>query len=307
MSENTSSEERWTVLRLLTWTSDYLKKYAAPSPRLDAEVLLSHVLGCRRVDLYTRFDHEPTEAEKRTFRQAIQKRAQGMPVAYLVGKKEFYSLDFYVDQRVLIPRPETEFVLVGLFDEIKKRLEGTLGSYTLCDVGTGSGILAITAAVHLKNARVLALDVSPDALEVARKNAEFHADKVGDRITFRQSDLFSVMPQDRVVAFDFILSNPPYVGRSEIDAALEKDVYRYEPHGALFGGETGTELITRFLPEVPRYLKSGGLFFMELSPMIHDAVVEIAAGVPELEYAGTIRDLERRERVLVLKKTKNAV
>ena len=111
-----TAPETWTVLRLLKWTTDFLKRYDVPSPRLDAEILLAEAMGCTRVDLYTRFEYEPTPQERETFKAAIRKRSEGVPVAYLVGHKEFYSLDFLVDPGVLIPRPETEFLIVGLFD-----------------------------------------------------------------------------------------------------------------------------------------------------------------------------------------------
>lgn len=295
-----ASPELWTVLRLLQWTADYFKKNEIPSPRLEAEILLADAMKCSRVDLYTRFDYEPTPEERAGFKEKIQKRAKGMPVAYLVGHKEFYSIDFIVEPGVLIPRPETEFLIIGLFDRIRKDFGGMNADVTLCDVGTGSGILPVTAGIHLKNARILGLDVSEDALAVARKNVEKYAEKLGDRITFQKSDLFSSVPKG--TRFDFIVSNPPYVGRREIDAELESDVYRYEPHTALFGGETGTELIARMLPDVPKFLNEGGWFLMELSPMIHAAVLQLLQGVPALEYVETIRDLDQHERIIAARK-----
>lgn len=292
--------EIWTVLRLLQWTTDYLKNHEMPSPRLEAEILLAEALKCTRVDLYTRFDYEPTPEERAIFKAHIQKRAQGMPTAYLVGHKEFYSIDFYVDSRVLIPRPETEFLIVGLFDLVKEKLGSMNVELSILDVGTGSGIIPVTAGIHLPNAEILALDISPDALAAAQKNVERYQEKLQNRVSLQESDLFSALSQNR--QFDFITSNPPYVGRREIDAELENGVYRYEPHTALFGGEIGTELIGRMLPDVPKFLKDGGFFLMELSPMIHDAVVEMISQTPGLEYVKTIKDFEQLERIVVVRK-----
>lgn len=297
-----STEETWNVLRLLTWTTDYLKQHHASSPRLDAEVLLAEVLGCSRVDLYTRFDYEPASEERAAFKRMIQQRAIGKPVAYLVGKKEFYSLDFLVNEQVLIPRPETEFLLMGLFDWVKTRSDGMNKAWKIADVGTGSGILAIVSAIHLKNSHITALDISPEALEVTRKNVEKYTSRVQNRIQLVRSDLFSALESSEKGTFDAILSNPPYIGRGEIDRELESNVYRYEPHVALFGGEKGTELIQRFLRQTPEFLHPGGRLFMELSPMIHADVLEILKGVESLEYIQTIRDLDRQERILVAEK-----
>lgn len=291
--------ELWTVLRLLTWTTDYLKTHGSDSARLDAEVLLAYALKCSRVDLYMRFDQEPTAEEKAAYRGLIQQRAAGCPVAYLVGKKEFYSLDFIVDKRVLIPRPETEFLLVGLFD-LAKELGGMNAPRTLCDIGTGSGILAITSAVHMKNCQVTALDISPEALEVAALNAKKYQDKIGGRVTLLRSDLLSALkPAEQ---FDFIVSNPPYVGQSELGTELEQNVYRFEPHVALFGGERGTELIARLLLQIPRFLKPKGHFLMELSPMIHEDVVAMLNAAADLAYLKTLRDLDQHPRIVVAQK-----
>ncbi len=294
------SPDAWTVLRLLQWTTDYLKKHEMPSPRLEAEILLAEAMQCTRVDLYTRFDYEPTEKERAAFKAHIQKRAQGMPVAYLVGHKEFYSIDFLVDPNVLIPRPETEFLIVGLFDLVKEKFGSMDAELSICDIGTGSGILPVTSALHLKNARAVGVDISRGALEVAKKNAQRYAERLGGRVTFQEGDLFSSLPKG--TQFDFIVSNPPYVGRKEIDAELETNVYRYEPHTALFGGEIGTELIGRMLPDVPKFLKDGGFFLMELSPMIHEAVVEMVHRTPGLTYLRTIRDLDQQARIIVVQK-----
>src|SRR5262245_51925937 len=170
--------ESWTVLRLLTWTTDYLKSHGSESPRLDAEVLLAHARGCERIMLYAAFDEVVSEDIRTRFRESVKKRAEGTPVAYLVGKREFYSLSFLVTPDVLIPRPETEFVVVAALDALK----AANSEMYVADVGTGSGCIAVSIAKHAPQSRVTAIDISPAALNIAEENAAAH--RVADRIEF---------------------------------------------------------------------------------------------------------------------------
>src|SRR5947208_7672927 len=147
--------EPWTVLRLLTWTTDYLKSNGSASPRLDAEVLLAHARGCERIMLYAAFDQVIDESTRAKFRELVKRRAEGVPVAYLVGKREFYSLSFRVTPDVLIPRPETEFVVVAVLDALKE-----IQNPLVADVGTGSGAIAVAIAKHAPLAKVVATDIS---------------------------------------------------------------------------------------------------------------------------------------------------
>ncbi len=214
-----STTETWTIGKLLTWTTDYLKKGGSASPRLDAEVLLAHACGRQRIELYTAFDHqEPTEESRIAFRELVRRRNEGTPVAYLVGYKEFYSMQFEVNPDVLIPRPETEHLVVAALDRAKE-----LGSKTLrfVDVGTGSGAIAVSVAKQLKNCHMTAVDQSPAALAVARRNAEKH--QLGeDRITFLESDLLAAIPADET--FDLVLSNPPYVSNPSLSNCRRQSV-----------------------------------------------------------------------------------
>nr|MCS5629453.1 peptide chain release factor N(5)-glutamine methyltransferase [Pirellulaceae bacterium] len=184
-------ETQWTVLALLDWTKNYLEKNNSQSPRLDAEILLAHSMQCERIMLYTRFDEIVSEADRLQFRELVKQRASGCPVAYLVGFKEFYSLRFDVSEHVLIPRPETEFVVIAVLDIVKEHFNSdTNGQSIPChvvDVGTGSGAIAITLATELSLIEVTAVDLSTAALEVARKNAIGH--EVNDRIEFIEQDL----------------------------------------------------------------------------------------------------------------------
>ncbi|MGA2033103.1 MAG: peptide chain release factor N(5)-glutamine methyltransferase [Thermoguttaceae bacterium] len=287
--------EPWTVGRLLQWTTDYLKAHGSQSPRLDAEVLLAEALGCQRIELYTEFETVPEEKRRTAFRELVRRRAEGTPVAYLVGRREFYSLSFRVGPEVLIPRPETELLVVALLDQAKSR--GSGAPLAIADVGTGSGIIAICAAKLLPAARVTAIDASDAALALAVTNAAQH--QVADRIEFLSSDLFSAVPAER--RFDFIVSNPPYVAETEV-AHLPRDVRDFEPRQALVAGPRGTEVIERLLPQAVQRLRPGGHLLMEIGPAIHEAVRALLAAEPQLEPGPVIKDLARLPRVVQARK-----
>ena len=285
----------WTVGRLLQWTTDYLKGRGADSPRLDAEVLLAQSLGCRRIDLYTTFEDVPGDGPRAAFRDLVRRRAEGTPVAYLVGRREFYSLAFKVGPGVLIPRPETELLVVTLLDLAKGRPADA--PLAIADVGTGSGILAVCAAKHLPQASVTATDLSPAAMEIAAANAAEHG--VAGRIELVRSDLLAEVPAGR--RFDFILSNPPYVSEAEFEK-LPREVRDHEPREALVAGPLGTEVIARLVPQAAQRLNPGGHLLIEVSPMICDAARELLAADERLEPGPTIKDLARLPRVVQAKR-----
>ena len=286
-----SSTETWTVGRLLQWTTDYLKSHGSDSPRLDTEVLLAEALGCRRIDLYTAFEDVPGEGPRAAFRELVRRRAEGTPVAYLVGRREFYSLSFRVTPAVLIPRPETELLVVALLDLARAR--PAAGPLTIADVGTGSGIIAVCAAKHLPGCRVTAIDISPEALEVARGNAAAHG--VAERIEFLRSDLLAAVSTGR--RFDFIVSNPPYVAAEEINT-LAPDVRNFEPHVALLAGPRGTAVIEVLVSQAAERLVPGGHLLMEISPTVHEAVQALLAADKRFQPGPTIKDLARLPRVV---------
>lgn len=288
--------EPWTVGRLLKWTTDYLKEHGAEQPRLDAEVLLAHVRKCQRIELYTCFDEVADETTRGQFRDLVRRRAQGEPVAYLVGHREFYSRDFQVTRDVLIPRPETEFVIVALLDLVKQ-----VGSHTqaweIVDIGTGSGVLAVCAAMLLPQAKVLAIDCSEAALRVARDNAERH--RVLDRIEFVKSDLFSAVPKERT--FDFMISNPPYI-RDDEKASLPRDVVNHEPHLALFAGAEGLDVLKRLVHAAETRLVPGGWLLCEFSPPQEAALQREIGTHANLTGMPSVPDLSKRPRVLRAKR-----
>ncbi|OHB81966.1 MAG: protein-(glutamine-N5) methyltransferase, release factor-specific [Planctomycetes bacterium RBG_16_64_12] len=291
-----SETEAWTVGRLLVWTTDYLKRHGSDSPRLDAEVLLAESLGCRRIELYTAFDSVPGERVRTAFRDLVRRRAEGRPVAYLVGRREFYSLSFRVTPDVLIPRPETELLVVALL-ELARAPAGRAPTITICDVGTGSGVIAVAAAKHLPGARVTALDVSPAALAVARTNAAEHG--VQEQVELIESDLFSAVPPQR--RFDFVVSNPPYVSEAEI-ASLPRDVREFEPRQALVAGPCGTEVIESLVPQAAERLNPGGHLLLEINPALHDAVQALLEADGRFEPGPTVKDLARLPRVVQAKR-----
>lgn len=287
----------WTIKRLLDWTTDYLKKHGSSQPRLDAEVLLAHVRDCERIDLYAKFDDVPAGEPLDRFRAMVKERAQGKPVAYLVGYREFYSLSFRVTPDVLIPRPETEFLVVEALDAVKRIDRGERSPVRIADIGTGSGCVAITLAKQLAQVQVTAVDISQAALAVARENAERH--EVQDRVTFVHSDVFDEV--DPAAVYDVIVSNPPYVGESEI-GTLAEDVRAYEPHQALFAGPDGMAMIRRLVPAAELRLTPGGFLFFEISPLIAEPVERLLQSTSGLEYLGMRLDLDGHRRIAKARK-----
>jgi release factor glutamine methyltransferase len=282
------SEGPWTIGRLLTWTTDYLKRRGSESPRLDAEVMLAHVLDRQRVQLYTHFEEEVSEAARGTFRELVRRRAEGAPVAYLVGRKEFYSIAFDVSPAVLIPRPESEFVVVEFLTLAKGG-----GPLRAVDVGTGSGCLAIASAHRLPEVRFVAIDISTGALEVARLNAAKHG--VMDRIDFRLGNLLEPVAEE--APFDAIISNPPYIASEEI-SRLEPGVRDFEPWTALDGGPDGLRTVTRLIEQSVPLLKLGGHLILEIGTDQETAVRALIEAQPELHLAPTIHDHAKHPRVI---------
>jgi len=291
-----STAAPWTVGRLLQWTADYLKGRGADSPRLDAEILLADALCCQRIQLYTAYEDVPPEEKRTAFRDLVRRRAEGTPVAYLVGRREFYSLNFKVGPGVLIPRPETELIVVTLLDLARQR--SGPAPLTIADVGTGSGILAVTLAKQLPTARVVATDKSKVALQFAADNARQHG--VTERIELIECDLLSALAAEPT--FDFIVSNPPYVRTAEYEK-LPRDVREFEPREALFAGPKGTEIIEPLVLQAAQRLRPGGHLLIEIGPAIHDAVRGLLAAVPGLRPGPTVKDLARLPRVVQAEKT----
>ena len=281
-----TTEETWTVNRLLAWTRGFFQNKGIEKPQLEAEILLAHAMKIKRIELYTAYESEPTEAQRTVFRDCVKRRGNGEPAAYLTGAKEFYSLLFKVDRNVLIPRPETEDLVLQTLDTLKTYSEET--APIIADVGTGSGIIAVTLAKQFASAKIIAVDISTEALNIARSNAETHG--VADRIAFRQSDLLENVSE----TIDIVVSNPPYVSQSEYEA-LPVDVKNFEPKTALLAGAKGTEIIERLIPQAADRLRQGGHLLMEVSPMIAESVAECLAGWNDVQI---LPDSAERQRIV---------
>lgn len=292
-----SQTEPWTIQRLLNWTANYFQEKGFDSPRLDAEILLAQALDCERIQLYAQFDSQPPEDKVSQFRAWVKRRAGGEPVAYLVGHREFYSLDFLVNSSVLIPRPETEHLITETIDRFQNS-NGGGQTIQIADVGTGSGIIAITLAKHLPNANLTAIDVSQGALALAEENAERHG--VNDRITFVNSDLFESV--DRAIKFDAVVSNPPYIGLGERES-ISDEVKNYEPGVALFStDDEGIAVTVRLIEQSTERLNAGGWLLFETSPMLAKQCLEKIKQTKQFADTGIVNDLAGRQRIVVAKK-----
>lgn len=241
-----------TLKEVLTEALKKLEAGDTPSPRLSAELLLMFTLSCDRAYLFTYPERELTADEQARYDEAIARRCTGEPAQYITGHQEFYGRDFLVTPAVLIPRPETEHLIEAVLEFVPRD-----AALRILDVGTGSGCIAITLAKELPHSTFTAVDISPDALEIAQANAA----RLEAQVEFLQSDLLSSLDPGR--QFDLIVSNPPYVGECEADK-VQRQVRDFEPHIAVFGGQRGMDIIARLVPQVREHLKPGGHFLMEI-------------------------------------------
>lgn len=259
------------------------------SPRLNAEVLLMHTLGCDRAYLYAHPERELTEDEMTRYDEHLSERSRGVPSQYITGHQEFYGLDFIVGPGVLIPRPETEHLVEEVLDITNNIPPGP----HIVDVGTGSGAIAIVIAHELPDAYVYATDISEEALEIARANATRL--QVDDDIEFCRTDLLEGYPDEK---FDIVVSNPPYVGESEHDK-VQLEVRKFEPHLAVFGGHEGLDIYRRLIPQAQRVLRPGRWLAMEIGYSQEAQVVALLDGWEEVR---SVPDLQGIPRVIVARK-----
>ena len=287
MSQDATAD-RWNVGRLLNWTADFLRRKGSESPRLEAEVLLASVLGWERVQLYTRFEVDVDEPARARFRDLVRRRAEGVPVAYLTAHKEFYSLKFAVSPAVLIPRADTEHLVV----EALGMLKGVPGA-RFVDVGTGSGCVALAILSGNKTAKGVAIDLDESALNVARGNGQ--ALGLAGRIDFRRGNLLDPVADE--APFDAIVSNPPYI-RSAVVSILDPGVRDHEPHLALDGGEDGLRVVAPLIEAAVPRLKVGGHLLLEIGSDQEAEVRALLEAQPGLDLAPTVRDHAHHPRVL---------
>mgnify|MGYP001016469441 CR=1 FL=1 len=286
----------WTIQRLLTWITDYLTQKDVDSPRLSAELLLSHVLGLRRIELYTQYGKLVAKEQLDQLHGLVKRAGLHEPVAYLVGRTEFYSIEFEVTCDCLIPRPETELLVQRAIEVLRKRS----GPQHVCDLCTGCGAIAVAIAKNVPDVKVVATDISEPALRVAARNVEKH--QLQDRIELLEGDLFEpVIPQLDVSPFDLIACNPPYVSDVEYET-LDKNVKDYEPRIALCAGEGGLDLYRRISEKVAQFVKSDGILLLEIGYMQGPAVGELLEQTGAFAEIHVEKDLHKHDRVVVAKR-----
>jgi release factor glutamine methyltransferase len=265
-----------------------------PSPRMNAELLLMFTLSCDRAYLFAHPERELTPEEESRYEVTLAERSRGVPAQYITGHQEFWGMDLIVTPAVLIPRPETEHVIETVLELRAAENRGPKSKVRIVDVGTGSGSIALALAKELAQAEIHATDISPDALEIARANTARH--QLERRIQFHRTDLLEGLKGD----FDFVVSNPPYVGESEEDQ-VQLEVRKFEPRRAVFAGPVGTEVIARLIRQAHEALRPGGWLIMEISGTIAEEVRGLLEGWQEVEIKP---DLQSIPRVAIAKKPK---
>ena len=278
-----NQQETWTLLKVLTWTKEYLAEKGGENARLEAEWMLCAVLGLDRVGLYVNFDRLLSDAELALYRGMVARRARREPLQYILGTQEFMELEFDVTPAALIPRRDTE-VLVA---EAVKRAVPT---GRILDIGVGSGCIAVALARALPHAEVLGVEKSAEALALARHNAG----KLGARVTLFEGSLLEPFPGQR---FDLIVANPPYIPTGDLDG-LQPEVRDFEPRGALDGGADGLDFYRLIIPAAPEYLAPGGLLLQEVGIGQADAVQEMIEATGRFGGLFTARDTAGIDRVV---------
>lgn len=298
-----SSPASWTIIKILRWTADYFQGKGVSEPRASAEVLLAHALGISRLDLYLRHDQPLTPEELARFRALVKRRAAGEPTAYLTGQKEFWSLDFQVTPAVLIPRPETEVLVEAVLEVMRasvqlpqsteNQIPRTKNRFWGLEIGVGSGALVTVLARELPEMTWAAVDISREALEIARHNARRH--QAAGRVHFLQSNLFSgLKPGPR---FALIAANLPYVPEADWQA-LPRDIREYEPREALLGGKDGLALLRIMTQEAHRYLRPGGWLALEVGLGQAEPVKGLLESVGTYDRLESLRDFQGIHRVV---------
>ena len=257
--------DQWTIAGILSWTQGHFEKWRPETPRLDAELLLAFVLGCSRLDLYLKADQPLNQKERKAYRELVQQRADGCPIAYLIGEKEFWSLTLEVNKNTLIPRPDTETLVENTVVQIQNwQIKHPESQCLIAELGTGTAAISLAICAEVKNLHIIAVDCSRDVLEVAERNMERHKSLLSPRnnlIELVESNLFSkINPTEKL---DFIISNPPYIPSKNI-SSLQVDITQYEPLIALDGGPDGLSFYRYLLETAPSLLTPEGEMFLEI-------------------------------------------
>ena len=283
----------WCIKTLLETATNYLADKGIENARLNAEVLLAYQLRVQRISLYLNFEQPLTEKEIAGFRGLIKRRLKHEPLQYITGKQEFWSLSFQVNPHVLIPRPETEILVEQAMVLAKSLAEGT--PLRVLDLGTGSGVIAVTMAKEIPESLVFATDISGKALDVARANAQAHG--VSSSITFLQGDLFDPLMLEKPT-FHLIASNPPYVCTHEI-SGLHSEVALYEPKAALDGGKDGMDYLKEIIAQAPQFLLPCGWLLLEMSPYQVEKALFTLAETDVYQNTKAVEDYSHHQRVVM--------
>lgn len=280
-------QQRWRIKDILDWTTRFFLEKGIEEPRLEAEVLLARVLKKNRVYLYANYEAPVNQEERVSYRKLISRRVKGEPLAYIVGCKEFMSLEFELGPDVLIPRADTELLVETVMDLAKDKAD-----LRICDVGTGSGAIAVSLAYYLPDAMIFATDISSRAVEIARKNAGRH--KVD--IHFSQGDLlYPLLNEEK---FDIITANLPYISPDEYEE-LDRGIRQYEPRGALLAPGDGLDIYRRFLPQAFNMLKPGAYLLIEIG--CNQGRQALIMG-QEFIQKEIVKDIAGRDRLLILRR-----
>ncbi len=277
-----------TVLESLKLSTEYLEKKGIESPRLNAELLLGSILNCKRLDLYLKYDQPLTEDEINKYREYLVRRSKNEPLQYIIGKVDFYGLELKVNKSVLIPRPETELLVETIICNEKEK-----SSLLILDIGTGSGNIAIALALNLPQSEIIAIDISNEALDVAKENAQFY--NTTNQIQFVRKNIF-----DRIdfydLKFDIVVSNPPYVSVNEYQK-LQKEIIYYEPRVAVTDDDDGFKFYRRIIKIASDYLNKEGKLYFEIgkgqSDNIHKLMKE-----ENFDNIQIIKDYQQIERII---------
>ncbi|MDT8301888.1 MAG: peptide chain release factor N(5)-glutamine methyltransferase, partial [Sedimentisphaerales bacterium] len=292
--------DTWTIQKLLNWTTQYLTGKGIESPRLSAELLLSHTVGLTRIELYTQFDRPVPPEQLDKLRDLVKRAGQNEPIAYLVGRTEFYSLQLDVTPDCMVPRPETELLVERAIEFLRERPTST---QYVCDLCTGSGCIAVAIANNFTDSRIIATDICDAALAVAVGNIKKH--QLNDRITLLCGDLFDpIISGLDVNEFDLIVSNPPYVSSAEYEK-LDKNVKDYEPKKALFAGVHGLDVYSRIIEKAGQFIKPDGALMLEIGYAQGPAVKELLEQAGDFSEIKIEKDFHNNDRIISALKISN--
>jgi release factor glutamine methyltransferase len=288
----------WTILDLLGEATSFLQGRGVESPRVNAEVLLGHVLGLPRVELYTRFDRAVASEPLAAFRELVRGRLAHVPLQYLTGSAEFYSRRFAVRPGVFIPRPETELLVERALEALAGAVNGG-GAVRFVDVGVGSGAVLVSLLAEIPGASGVGVDPSPDALASARENADRHG--VGDRADLRAGSFFDALAAGEEGSFDLVVANPPYLSEAEFDA-LAPEVRDHEPRAALVAGGDGLDALRAIAAGARRWLRPRGALALEIGETQGSAVLALVAAAGGYAEPALSRDHAGKERIVVARR-----